>query len=535
MDNVLTQHSHGRGLNLGEPLVARLMQEHRDELGVEQAIFDTLYEERRRLEDHPEGPEKRAQLDFYNEIYQAAIKAGPHTRRLLLQRLVESFAQEITGHFDPKVYAVVTRLVPPLLSVLLNAMSPTKLLRAARRGFDGLGDRVRLSGQVDELVELSERGTVVLVPTHSSNLDSVVLGFAIYKLGLPPFLYGAGLNLFSHPIFGHFIENLGAYKVDRRKQAKLYKKTLKTYTGLTLEHHLHNLFFPGGTRSRSNLIESKLKLGLLGQCIDAYRRNLLSGSEQPDIFVIPCTINYKLVLEAESLISEYLRILGKSHYIAAKDDFDNPKRVLQFFRGLFAMDANIDLVFGQALDLFGNQVDISGRSFDQRGREVDRRLYLKSHGVIVEDPQRDMEYTRVLEGKIAQAYRQDTIISEVNLLTWVIFDWLQEHNPTLDLFRLIRTGGKFDSILLSEVYERIEEKLESLQQQRAQGLTRLSQSLDFKAPEIVKRALFHLGSYHTRACVETRGHRLFHIDRELIYFYANRMAHLDSRQPRRHP
>ena len=49
-------------------------------------------------------------------------------------------------------------------------------------------------------------------------MDSLVLGYAIYRLGLPPVIYGAGLNLFSNPLVGFFMHNLGAYTVDRRKR-----------------------------------------------------------------------------------------------------------------------------------------------------------------------------------------------------------------------------------------------------------------------------------------------------------------------------
>ena len=42
---------------------------------------------------------------------------------------------------------------------------------------------------------------------------------ALFRLGLPPYTYGAGLNLFSNKMIGFFMHNLGAYKVDRRKKA----------------------------------------------------------------------------------------------------------------------------------------------------------------------------------------------------------------------------------------------------------------------------------------------------------------------------
>ena len=39
---------------------------------------------------------------------------------------------------------------------------------------------------------LREKGTLIVVPTHVSNMDSIAVGYALWKMGMPPFLYGAG-------------------------------------------------------------------------------------------------------------------------------------------------------------------------------------------------------------------------------------------------------------------------------------------------------------------------------------------------------
>ena len=143
--------------------------------------------------------------------------------------------------------------------------------------------RVRV---IANLGRLRDRGTLIVTPTHSSNLDSLIIGFAVHELGLPPLTYGAGLNLFRNPIVGRFMPKLGAYTVDRRKRDPLYKQTLKAYASVSLEFGQDNLFFPGGTRSRAGAIERGLKKGLLGCSVSAYRNKLLRRRAQPDIYVI---------------------------------------------------------------------------------------------------------------------------------------------------------------------------------------------------------------------------------------------------------
>jgi glycerol-3-phosphate O-acyltransferase len=373
---------------------------------------------------------------------------------------------------------------------------------------------------------------VVMVPTHSSNLDSILIGFMLHQLGLPPFTYGAGLNLFANKLIGFFMHNLGAYKVDRRKKAAIYKDVLKTYAGYSMELGYHNLFFPGGTRARSGKLEQKLKLGLLGMGLDAYVHNLQTGKEQPDLFVVPVTINYQLVLEAETLIDDHLQEVGKSRYIIEDDEFSKPKRILDFISKLFSLQSRIHLVVSAPLDLFGNRIDENNRSLDPRGREVDRRQYVLRADKPDFDPQRDMEYTRELGQSIAAAFRRDTVIKSVNLVSRTIFDWLKERNPQTDLYRLLRTGGIEESLPLTDAYRRLDKSLGLLRKAERAGRIRLDESLKFNdTVAIVADALTHLNTYHRRPALTRRGDRLFHEDRNLLLYYQNRLEGLDVQLP----
>ena len=102
-------------------------------------------------------------------------------------------------------------------------------------------DTIRVKGDVEGLQLAHQHGTVILCPTHVSNLDSPVVGWALYAQGLPPFTYGAGLNLFTNPIMSFFMRNLGAYRVDRRKTAPLYRDILKEYATVAIENGQDNL------------------------------------------------------------------------------------------------------------------------------------------------------------------------------------------------------------------------------------------------------------------------------------------------------
>ncbi|MCA9696810.1 MAG: 1-acyl-sn-glycerol-3-phosphate acyltransferase, partial [Myxococcales bacterium] len=262
-------------------------------------INETLWWEQERLRDGDENDEDlQAERRFYAEIRRALPRVSEGEQLRLLERIVHRYADEIAGNFNPTVYKLATKVGPPMLSALLTGLSPRRLLGG--EAVPRLDKHVIVEGEIANLGRLHERGTLIVTPTHSSNLDSLVIGYAIHELGLPPLTYGAGLNLFRNPIVGKFMFNLGAYTVDRRKRDPLYKQTLKEYATVALEFGQDNLFFPGGTRSRSGAVERRLKKGLLGCSVAAYRNNLQRRRERPGVFIVPCTISYPLVLEAST-------------------------------------------------------------------------------------------------------------------------------------------------------------------------------------------------------------------------------------------
>lgn len=497
----------------------------RDPRKVERALFDTLYEERQRLKTEKDKDEVKRLSGYYKALQREAARGTPERQRELLQELIKHYTEEVSGHFDRRVYKAATSAIPTLVTGLLNTMSPLKLVQGLPRGFDTFDDQMVLQGETELFKDLASKGTIVLVATHSSHMDSIMLGWAIYRLGLPPFTYGAGLNLFSNPILGYFMHNLGAYKVDRRKKAELYKDVLKAYCGCTIEMGYNNMFFPGGTRTRSGATEDKLKMGLLGQGLDAYIHNLKNKKEDPDVFVVPVTINYQLVLEAETLIDDYLKEVGKSRYIITDDEFSKPRVVLDFVRKLFSLDSKIHVTVGRPLDVFGNSVDDEGNSIDMRGRVIDRRRYVYRNGRPAFDKQRDMEYTVELAERITEAFHRDTVAKSTNLVSSAVFGWLRESNPSLDMYKLLRTGGDTRDIPLTDVYRRMETTLRKLRRMSDLGRIRLDATLSRGDTVLVMgEALAHFQSFHQQTAMERHADHLCHRDRNLIYYYRNRLT-----------
>ncbi|MBL4849304.1 MAG: 1-acyl-sn-glycerol-3-phosphate acyltransferase [Planctomycetes bacterium] len=494
---------------------------------LEAAVADTLYYEQQRLKTAKPSKRRDKERSRYSSYKSRLLRGSDHQRKMVLREMVDSFAREILGNFDPRVHALATRAVPFGLKTLLNATSPRQLVAWRGPGGVNLEEHVVVDGELEHALALRDRGTLILAPTHSSNLDSIVLGYGLHEAGFPPLLYGAGLNLFDNPLMSFFMQNLGAYKVDRRKKAPIYKQVLKEYATVSLELGYHNLFFPGGTRSRSNLIEQKLKLGLLGTGLSAYQNRLRAKHPRPKVFVVPLVLSYELVLEGKTLIDDHLRDVGRSRYIITDDEFASAKRIYQFMRGLLELDTKIYLTLMPPRDPFGNPVDREGNSLDSRGRRIDIERYLmNSKGELSRDNNRDQEYTRELGHEISRAYLQGNTVLPTHAVAFAVFEHLRGLESDPDLYRWLRTGGQTESISLGEASRVVDELVNRLKELESQGKVRLSTRVrECNGQDLLMSALKGFGTYHDTPALERRGDRIYHHDRNLLYYYRNRLVH----------
>jgi glycerol-3-phosphate O-acyltransferase len=383
------------------------------------------------------------------------------------------------------------------------------------------------------LRKLAKKGTVVMVPTHFSNLDSILVGWVIHSLGLPAFIYGAGLNLFNIKILAYFMNSLGAYKVDRRKKNLPYLETLKMYSNLAIQKGAHSLFFPGGTRSRSGLIEKQLKLGLLSTAIEAQRNLYLenpNATEVRKIFVVPVTLNYNFVLEAPDLIEDYLHVKGQDKYFPEQDKYGSVQ-LLKFLFKFFTKGSNISVSIGPALDVIGNQVDEEGHSIDHQGRLIHTKDYFISSGQISEDKQREDEYTRMLSQKIVSEYHRINRVFASHLAAFVAFEMWQRKFPKLDLFGLLRLPEEdleLDYVEFRETFKRVRKRIYEL---KDQGKVYHATHLKGKVDSVLKLGIENVGIFHLkRPLLLNKKGNIITKDLTVLYYYHNRLVGYDLEQ-----
>lgn len=487
---------------------------------LEYVINDVVFHEIRRLESS--GGNGKV-LHRWRDLSSRLLRLDEAGKRAELERLIDYYARDIVGNFNPRVYRFANDVLPPALSLLFAPLG------SVREGISALTDlkhRIRVEGALDEVRGACDRGTLVIAPTHSSNMDSIVLGMALVAAKLPPVTYGAGKNLFTNPFISFFMRNLGAYRVDRRLKFNLYKDVLKEYSTVLLEHGYHSLFFPGGTRCRSNVVEQRLKLGLLGTTATAYRNNLRDGNSQRRIYVVPATINYRLTLEAETLMDDYLADAGKARYIITDDEFSRLGRIVEFVRKALVHEGALVVRLGAPLDVLGNATDSDGESVDYRGRRVDPASYFRNAaGEIVEDDQRDAEYTKRLGRRLAAGYLENTVFHSTTLASRVLFDAVAKRAGTRDVYRLMRAPTEHAVIPCEEVFARLERLQARIEDQPAWGV--LHDGLRSKtAAEIAAEAFRALDTYHTRPVVSPSAQTVRVLDFKLLAYYHNRTSHI---------
>ncbi|MEO6953489.1 MAG: 1-acyl-sn-glycerol-3-phosphate acyltransferase [Polyangia bacterium] len=478
-----------------------------------------IHEQKRLRHVHPPDTiEDKRRVDDIARALQRRATEGELLE--LLRRQARAYAQDIAGSFSNPTYKVATSVLPSLLSLLLTPQH----LRSGEFGLGALDARVRIDGDIEQLRRLSATGVLVVVPTHLSNLDSPLVGYALMRAGLPPMAYGAGKNLFSSPLTSFFMARLGAYKVDRRLGFPLYKEILKTFSQVILEEGLHSIFFPGGTRSRSGAVESKLKLGLAGTALSAYVEQLRTlGPGARRFYFVPMTLNTPLVLEAETLIEDYLKEIGKNRYIIEDDEFSRMGRVATYARKVMTMDQGLELRFCAPRDPFGNHVDADGRSLDSHGREIDPARYVMRDGVVTHHAGRDAEYTRELGRHIVDDFREGTSYFSTHIVSAALFAYLEAEIPGSDLYQRLRHPRRLvvDAAALARRVDAIKAAIIG-----APALGRLAQRVaDMDGQEIVDDALSAFSGYHTHPAAQRSGSVIELVDRELILYYRNRLAH----------
>ena len=509
--------------------VKRLESKHGSRIG--QVIARTSYLERIRIKEEPWKVDPPDERNFWRKIRKQLVgesldrspEEAAAINQEILGRIIHRYTEEIVGTFRKKTFLFARKFLTLFFSRLLNTAASRNFRRIYNRRHQ-LYERLLAKGDLELIRTLSQKGTVVIVPTHSSNLDSILIGYVVDTVvGLPSLSYGAGLNLYNTGYTAYFMNRLGAYRVDRRKKNPIYLETLKSMSNLAIQRGTHSLFFPGGTRSRNGALEDKLKMGLLGTVVEAQRSQFQQGKEDK-IFIVPLVLCYHTVLEAKELIEQHLQRTGKELYISSKKGF-SLRKIIRFAWKIFSKGSAITLSFGKPMDVLGNFVDKDGQSYDRFGNPLEVADYFRSGDQITTDLQREEEYTRILADRIVDRYHKENIVLSSHLIAFVAFRLFQADNPSLDLYGLLRLPSDDYVFDREAMLQGIEKLQHILLDYMKKGRVKLSEEVLEAPDQILMNGIGNLGIYHPNKPLRfTKQGELVSDDFKLLYFYHNRLT-----------
>lgn len=500
---------------------------------VTEMIGKTAYLEQIRIKEEPWKIDPPNERSFWKKIQKrlvtTALDQKPEQAKAankeLLTSIVNNYAEEIVATFRIKTFQFVRKFLTWFFSRLLNTAASRNIKRIFSRKHR-LSERMRISGEIEKVRSLMKKGTVIILPTHHSNLDSVLIGYIMDTFGgLPHFSFAAGLNLYNTGYTAYFINRLGAYRLDRRKKNPIYLETLKAMSNLAIQRGTNCIIFPGGTRSRSGHLEKKLKMGMMGTAVEAQQALAAKGTDEK-VFIVPVVVGYHFVLEAPFLVESHLRQTGKERYINVKDSSYSFRKVLKFVWNYFSNGSEILLTFGKPLDVLGNFVDAEGASSDQYGNPIDIKDYFKKNGVVNKDLQRDRQYTQILADRVVERFFADNVVLSSHAIAFLMFNIVKAQNTHLDLFGLLRLPSEdfeFPMDMVIKAMETLQTELKALE---AAGKAKLSKEIHWEAEALIKEGLQFLGVFHAQAPLKIN--KAGHVISEsfkLLYFYHNRLDH----------
>jgi glycerol-3-phosphate O-acyltransferase len=494
-------------------------------------VAQCAYSEKKRVTRMPFKVDPPSEKGFWKSISQQVTQGSDcdtqENCEALLQRIVSRYAEEIVGDFKVETFSFAEKFLAYFFNRLYSSWMLGSMLNIFTKR-KTLQKKLKLTGYVDHARTLFEQGTVVLLPTHQSNLDSILIGYFMeLKAGMPAFSYGAGLNLYNFEIMGYFMDRLGAYKVDRRKRNAIYHETLFTFLRLSVQDGVNNLFFPAGGRVRDGRIEADLKTGLMSALIQAQKSNSIRGVSEK-IFVIPVVMNNHFVLEAKALINDYLVKRGKEKFSRNKKPKSyNYMAALPYICKLIGGSSEAVLSFGKPMDALGNLVDERGRSLDKNGNLIHVADYFKTDGVFKPDYQRESVYTKKLATEVAASYKKHMVVLSSQLVAYVSYMALKKQHNAADIFELMGVEKKQLVLEVADILPMITALRDHIIDTNEDRNKFIHDDLYLEPKQLMTRGVRKLGIFHvTRPLKLNSDGKIICKDLKLLYYYANRLRGL---------
>lgn len=220
-----------------------------------------------------------------------AVRKDPNVRKAIAAIVAKGKEEEqVQRDVDRMIQKIAADMSHSWLRIL-DAL----IEMAWNRIYDGI--QVDPAG-LEMVREAARRGPVVVVPSHKSHVDYLVLSQVFFRNGMIPPHIAAGENLDFWPV-GPIFRRGGAFFLRRKlKGDRMYSTVFAAYVRRLLrEGHAVEFFIEGGRSRTGKLLPPKM--GMLAMCVEPVADGSLT-----DVSFIPVSIGYEKIIEASSYARE---------------------------------------------------------------------------------------------------------------------------------------------------------------------------------------------------------------------------------------
>ncbi len=293
---------------------------------IRRAILVYLYREERGVV----GPTLKPRWRVLREILSdpgvraaMAVRANaPRSSPEKAEREVEKFFREISANMGSMWMAIAAWTVGALFKRLFSSIEVHRLA---------------------EIAEDAKRHPIVLVPSHRSYFDFLILSWLFYENYMMPPHIAARENMAFGP-FGFLFRRMGAFFLRRSFDDPLYKEVFRAYVAYLVREGFTQEFFIEGGRSRTGKTLAP-RLGMLRWDVDAFLE-----SRRRDLFFVPIAISYERLVEESGMIEE----------------LDGGEKTKESMLGLLRARKYLQRKFGSVHLCFGEPISLASALGNQR-------------------------------------------------------------------------------------------------------------------------------------------------------------------------
>ncbi len=443
---------------------------------VRRSILIYLYREEKVVE----GPTLRSAQRVLREMLgDSGVKAAMAERARQkrgspekAERDVEKMLREIAARPNSTLLAILAAFVGAIVRRMFSAIET-----------DGL----------DKVADYAKRHPLVLVPTHRSYFDFLIVSLLFYANYLVPPHIAARENMAFGPV-GLAFRLAGAFYLRRSFSDPLYKQVFRAYVAYLVREGFTQEFFIEGGRSRTGKTLSP-RLGMLTWDIEAF----LECSRR-DLFFVPIAITYERLVEESGIV----------------DELEGGGKTKESTLALFRARKYLERRFGSVHVSFGEPISLAGAMGENRERF--ERQVRGEVGALLPDGTPDQ--IQALSERIAEEKRQFIDAFAHRIVECI--NWSVVANAT-SVVAAVLMGTPHRGLLRPELINRVQQLVDLLQLQQV----RLTSALQADRGRYNEALAFMLRSDLVKSVEDPLGEIIFYEEsrRRALDIYRNSIVH----------